>query len=231
MLFAVIITYAGRLPGADDFPAENVGYVGDQVARLMAGLRPRLVVGSAAAGADLLVLDAALRNGLAAKVVLAGTVVEFRESSVAGWGPEWQRMFDTITEHDRVDLLEVPRHEDDGASYAAVTKRIREIAEGEVEDGESTVGLNLSAAREGVDHSAALASAQELREHLVLRLDTSRRREESPTAFVAMPFGRRRDPDDWVERVRGGRDVQAHHPAGADRRRVPPGARRRRGSA
>lgn len=193
MLYGVVITYAGRLPGADDFPAENVGYIREQVDRLMASLRPRMVVGSAAAGSDLLVLDAVLRNGADAKVVLAGAVAEFRESSVVGWGEEWQLMFDAIIEHQRVDLIEVPRYEEDGASYAAVTKMIREIAEGEIKANESTVGLNLSAARDGVDHSAALASAQELREHLVLRLDTSRRREDSPTAFVAMPFGCRRD--------------------------------------
>lgn len=200
MLFAVIITYAGRLPEADDFPAENIAYVANQVGRLMSGLRPRLVVGSAAAGADLLVLNAALRDGVGAKVVLAGTIAEFRESSVAGWGPEWLRMFDTITAHERVDLVEVPRYADDAASYAAVTKLIREIAEGAVKDDEPTVGLNLSTAREGVDHSAALATAQELREHLVLRVDPSRRRQDSPGAFVAMPFGRRRDPTcGWTE--------------------------------
>lgn len=197
---AVILSYAGRLPGPVEFPDDNIEYVREQVQRLIANLHPRLVVGSAAAGADLLVIEAALKSRSDAKVVLAGTVSEFRESSVAGRGAEWERLFDGLVDHERVDVIEVPRRENDTDSYQAVTTAIRAKADSEALDDEPIVGLNVSGTRDGVDHSAALASAQELREQLVLRLDPSRRHTETPTAFVAMPFGRRRDPiSGWNE--------------------------------
>jgi MAP3K TRAFs-binding domain len=196
----VILSYAGRLPGTAEFPDNNVEYVREQVERLITNLRPRVVVGSAAAGADLLVIGAALKSGVRAKIVLAGTAPEFRDSSVAGRGAEWEQLFDALVDHERVDVIAVPRHEDDTDSYAAVTKVIRDVADAESADSEPIVGLNVSAGRDGVDHSAALATAQELRERLVLRLDPSRRSEDTPTAFVAMPFGRRRDPTSgWKE--------------------------------
>lgn len=70
----MVLAYAGRLPGTDAFPDDNVGYVGEHVERLINNLRPRIVVGSAAAGADLLVLQAALKTSAAARVVLAGSL-------------------------------------------------------------------------------------------------------------------------------------------------------------
>jgi hypothetical protein len=200
MLSRVVVSYAGRLPGTVDFPDQNVDFVREQVGRLIANLRPRVVVGSAAAGADLLVVEAALKAGGEAKIVLAGTTSEFRESSVAGRGIEWERLFDVLDGHEGVDVIEVPRHGDETDSYAAVTKVIRDIADAEAGPGEPIVGLNVSAARDGTDHSAELATAQELRERLVLRLDPGRAPDSTPTAFVAMPFGRRRDPaSGWQE--------------------------------
>jgi hypothetical protein len=189
----MVVAYAGRLPGAADFPEDNVSYVAEQIGRLISNLRPRVVVGSAAAGADLLVLEAALKAGSSAKVVLAGSTAQHRMSSVVGRGVTWERLFDETVEHEHVDVLEVPRHDDDDETYSSVNKMVRDLAEAEVgdPDKEPIVGINVSARREGADLSADMAVAQELRQRLVLCVDPSRRQAETPTAFVAMPFGRR----------------------------------------
>src|SRR5258705_8431116 len=77
----VILVFAGRRPGGDGFPEENVGPVGEQTRRLVAELRPRLAIGSAAAGADLLVAGAALEAGAKVEVLLAGSRERFRSES------------------------------------------------------------------------------------------------------------------------------------------------------
>jgi hypothetical protein len=92
----VIVAYAGRRPSPEGFPEGNVDSVARRLEQLMAGLRPRLVVGSAAAGADLLALKAAIRVDAQARVVLAGDEAEFRKSSVADVGPDWARQYDAL---------------------------------------------------------------------------------------------------------------------------------------
>ncbi len=187
------MTYAGRLPGGDEFPEENVEHVREQVQRMISNLRPRAVLGSAAAGADLLVLEAALRSGAHARVVLAGTFAEFRESSVAGRGSRWEQLYDALPAHEQVELVALARGADDADSYREVTQRLNALAD-EAADGETVVSLTISRPREGEDHSAELATAQRLRDRLLLRIDPARAREQTATAFVAMPYGRRADP-------------------------------------
>lgn len=196
----MVLAYAGRLPGAADFPADNVAYVREQVERLLKNLRPRVVVGSGAAGADLLTAEAALKSGAEVKLVLAGSVAEFRDSSVAGRGADWERLFDTLSIDGRVEVVEVARHEDDADSYRATTGAIRSAAVAVCEGDEPVVGLSVSERRAGEDHTADLADALELHGGLVLRIDPARRREATPRAFVAMPFGRRHDAEHgWTD--------------------------------
>lgn len=75
----VIVVYTGRRPsGAKGlFPDDNLAFVQERLERLLVGLRPRVVVGSAAAGADLLAAAAAANVGADVHLIAAGPVDEF----------------------------------------------------------------------------------------------------------------------------------------------------------
>lgn len=186
----MIVVYAGRRPGAG-FPEDNVTFVAEQIERIVKGLRPRLVVGSAAAGADLLVIEAATRSGVPAHVLLSGDQAAFRESSVADKGGAWTLRYDVQLGLPSVRVEEVARGEDDGASYRAVTARITTTAEAQLQPNEQLVVLAAWAPRDGggVDHSQELIAYHEARGRLALTLDPARTFEQSEPAFVAMPFG------------------------------------------
>lgn len=176
----MILLYAGRLPSAEGFPDANVPFVAAEVARLLRGLSPRLVVGSGAAGADLTVLDAAISLGIAARVVLAGSVDEFRASSVAeGWGERYRR----VLASSGVEVIELPRVPgDDEASYRAVTARI--WAEGGGHD-ESRVVLTLSGERPGGGHTEELVDLQLQAGGLALQIDPAETSDDGPRVYVA----------------------------------------------
>lgn len=69
------------------------------VGRLLDALRPSGVVSVAAAGADLIVLDEAIRRGVDTHVVLPIAMVEFVKQSVVDAGPEWVGLFDAVLGH------------------------------------------------------------------------------------------------------------------------------------
>lgn len=185
----MILVYAGRRPGSAAFPAANVEFVGEQIEQLLEGLRPRVVVGSAAAGADLLVLGAALRVGAGAHVQLAGTRAAFREGSVADKDPTWGRRFDALLAQRAVTTTEIALAQDAEESYRAVTAELLRKAADVREVGEEIVVLAVSVPRKGVDHTEELVEAQRAAGGLVLRIDPARTAQRTPRAFVAMPFG------------------------------------------
>ena len=77
--------------------------VADRVAHLLTTLRPIAVVSAAAAGADLIVLEEAIRTGIDAHVVLPICRREFVEQSVADAGPDWVQRFDSVMDHIAAD--------------------------------------------------------------------------------------------------------------------------------
>ena len=79
----MILIYAGRRQTTD---AQGMR---ERVGTLLDEIRPRLLVGSAAAGADLLVLALARERDIPARVILLGEVAEFERVSVADLGEEW----------------------------------------------------------------------------------------------------------------------------------------------
>lgn len=83
----MILIYAGRRQVAD---AEGVR---ERVGELLEEYRPRLLVGSAAAGADLLVLRLAREKAIAVHLVLLGGVAEFEEASVSDLGGQWTQRY------------------------------------------------------------------------------------------------------------------------------------------
>ncbi len=99
MMVAVIVVFAGnRIDGPDradpQFPPGNEGAVSRRLGEVLASIAPRLVVGAAAAGADLLVHEAAARLAITRHVVLPLPVSEFRARSVADSSPEWESRFE-----------------------------------------------------------------------------------------------------------------------------------------
>lgn len=83
-------------PGPVRFPPEQVPVVRARLGRLLEHLRPLVVVSAAAAGADLVVLEEALRLGIAVHVVLPAPRDDFRQQSVADRGPAWLDAFDRV---------------------------------------------------------------------------------------------------------------------------------------
>src|SRR3712207_1635597 len=98
----VLVVHAGNRVDADGaeapgrFPPDQVDVVRARLARLLAHVRPEVVVSAAAAGSDLLVLQEALRLGLAVHVVLPSPRNVFRERSVADRGPSWTAAYDQV---------------------------------------------------------------------------------------------------------------------------------------
>ena len=85
---------AGAIPAR--FPEGMVADVRGRLDRFVAALRPRLVVSAASAGADLLVLEAALERSIAVHLVLPFGAARFRAVSVADRGQMWLRRFDRV---------------------------------------------------------------------------------------------------------------------------------------
>jgi hypothetical protein len=188
----VIVLYAGRRPGVD-FPDSNVDFVGDQLVQLLGGLRPRVVVGSAAAGADLLALEAAEALEIEAEVMVVGDRDDFRGRSVADKGAGWERRYDH--QLDRVKLEELPGLEAARDGYRAVTRRIVERGEELAGEAEPIVIVAVAAARDILDHTEELVQHGRNPNRLALRIDPAKSRAELSRAFVAMPFGEKPDPD------------------------------------
>ncbi len=200
----MIVAYAGRRPSEDGFPEAREAEARERIARLLAGLQPRLVVGSAAAGADLLMLEGGLVVEAEGRVVLAGSHDTFRKSSVADKGEAWEQRYSQVLNHEDVTVESTKRIDgDERASYKAVTDRIWELAHEELEDGEGLLVVIVSHTREGsTDHTEELAGLQELDGGVVLRIDPLLVDEDMPRAFVAMPFGTRPWPDRNLNRYK-----------------------------
>lgn len=204
----MIIVYAGRRPSGEDgvFPSSREGYLVERVERLLTGLRPSHVVGSAAAGSDVIVLEAAARLGIPATVVLTGDAQSFAADSVDD-KPGWRPRFDAVLQGPNVTIESLPPQDDAGSDYRAVTRqmieRAQHLRDTARQDGDDSqvVGLLLSAGNRGADdYTEDLGRQLDIAGDLVLRLNPESGREASRVAFIAMPFGERRDPTHGLRR-------------------------------
>jgi hypothetical protein len=106
-----VIACAGRrvdAPGAVPrrFPPEEVGRVALAIRRAISDPPPHLVMSSAACGADLLFLEAALDAGARARVILPFAPEAFRRRSVEDRPGDWGRRFDDVLRHrEDIDLV------------------------------------------------------------------------------------------------------------------------------
>jgi hypothetical protein len=190
----VIVAYAGRRPSGQDgaFPDHNEPFVRERLERLMAGLRPRLAVGSCAAGGDLLTAAAAADAGAELRLVVAGDLDEFRRVSVADKGDEWEARLAGLLRRPALEFTALRVLADD-AGFAWVNGAILDYAIDSLVPGEELVVVGVSAGRRtGLDHTADLVDAARGAGHLGLCLDPSIGRPAAPVAFVAMPYGVRK---------------------------------------
>jgi hypothetical protein len=109
------------------------------VAKVLDSLSPRAVVSAAAAGADLVVLEEAIRRGIDVHVALAIAADHFVEQSVVDAGPEWVARFDAVLHHVAAhagcSLLEgddAPEHEWFLAAHDQLLGRAEALADGDV---------------------------------------------------------------------------------------------------
>jgi hypothetical protein len=152
----MVLAFAGRRPGAE-FPLDAVEGVRRQVGLLVERIEPRVAVGSAAAGADQLIAEAAGDAGARLLLLLAGDRQGFKAGSVADKGPEWASRFDALLRRPEVAVTEVPIGDDPAAGYRAVTRMIVERAQEVAATGEEIAVLTvLGTRREEGDHTAEL---------------------------------------------------------------------------
>jgi len=184
------------------FPESQVADVSSRVRVLLSSLRPRLVLGAAASGADLVVLEQALAAGLRPQVVLPFPVDRFEETSVASRGAGWVDRYRRVVaevEAGRGEVEILGETEDDEV-YVRTNGRLLERAGQLLEPEEAVVVLVLRPApSNGRSVTDDLAARAELAGLLVLDLDCLVRPADRPSAFVAMPYGKKKDPQTGVE--------------------------------
>ncbi|WP_322750049.1 MULTISPECIES: hypothetical protein [unclassified Frankia] len=126
-----------------------------RTAAALAKLRPRLLVGAAASGADLVVLAAARAEGLGVRVVLPFDVDTFRRTSVENRGPLWCARYDGLIASLKPCELEVLGEvEDDEVYHRTNTRLLARAAQLRRTPAEEVVALVL---RPIVSHRASVA--------------------------------------------------------------------------
>ncbi|WP_103027209.1 hypothetical protein [Salinibacter altiplanensis] len=127
----MILALAGRRPDptdADDqrFPIANAIAVREQMRSILGQVQPRILIGSAACGADLLGQDVARDLGIETRVVLPFGGEKFRETSVVDrpghWGALYDRIIQLARANDRLKIVQAGYDSDQ--PYEAANEKI-----------------------------------------------------------------------------------------------------------
>ncbi|MES9541517.1 hypothetical protein [Actinomadura sp. NPDC000600] len=170
----MIVVYGGRRPSESQgqLPADCLPAVEERLDGLLADLQPRLAVGSAAAGTDLLAAASALRAGAAVELLVTSDTDEFVAASVADKGAEWTDRYHVLTAAPRSEVIEQPGLGTDDDGFGEMVRRILAHAEEARRDGEELTVVIVSAGRRpGRDHSEDMADIAARRGHRVVRVD------------------------------------------------------------
>lgn len=196
------LVHAGNRIDSDDrahprFPAGAVPIVEERLHRFLGEVRPTGIVSAAAAGADLLVLDVARDLGLRTEVVLPLPEGQFVERSVADQGEEWVRRFRRVRDHSTVhqaDLSADPEWYLAG-NQLVIDEALRLVAaHNATSDWEAEEGLLALAVRPADDAGSVTADfVHRARQRGLTTIDIDPSTPLRRRAFVAMPFGRKRD--------------------------------------
>jgi hypothetical protein len=108
-----VIIEAGRRVDAPDaqvprFPPSNVSQVSRSIKTLLGKRNPLAVVCSAACGADLLLLQAAVEMNIDQVVLLPSEPEAFRKSSVTDRPGNWAGLYDQVLKTAQVEILRLP---------------------------------------------------------------------------------------------------------------------------
>jgi tetratricopeptide repeat protein len=203
----VIVVFGGAQvdrPGTDRprFPEARVEETSARVRALLSALRPRLLVGAAASGADLVVLTEALALELTPHIVLPFVVEKFQETSVESRGLDWVQRYRRVIDQVRAGhgVVEILNEVEDDDVYLRTNGRLLDRArELRNDDEEIVVVLLRPAGGDGRSVTDDLADRADLAGLLVLDLDCLSRPADRPSAFVAMPYGKKTDPQTGME--------------------------------
>lgn len=191
----MIVAFAGRRAQSI---SGDLAHVALRVRRLLAALDPSAVVGALADGADLMVAEAALEmtDGPRIEVVLPTAEAVFRTASVAdGWRARFDRVIEQARRRGTVRSLElVDGREAYARANAAILDRATELAAHH----ERAIVLTVASDGEGESVQDLVAGAK-LRGIPSLGIDPQVDLAGRPSAFVAMPHGRRRDAQREIE--------------------------------
>ena len=119
----VLLVHAGNRIDLPDrrtprFPRALVPLVQHRVAQVLTDLRPSAVVSAAAAGADLIVLEEALRLGIRIHVALPLSVEQFRRRGCEDVGDDWAVRYDKVlAEAAAIGTVHIEDHRDDDEWY------------------------------------------------------------------------------------------------------------------
>jgi hypothetical protein len=192
----VIVAYAGRR--AQSLPGE-LDPVAGRIRRLLAALQPSAIVGAAADGADLLVLEAALAltSPPTIHLVLPTTRELFVEDSVE---PAWHDRFEAVLGEveRRGGTLRTLDGEPGEAAYREANQAMLDTAAQLAVDGQRSVSLVIAREGEGQMIEDFLHRG-ELSGMPSLRIDPSVDLSGRPRCFIAMPFGRKTDTQRRIE--------------------------------
>lgn len=137
----VLLVHAGNRIDLPDrrtprFPGALVPLVQHRVAQVLADLRPTAVVSAAAAGADLIVLEEALRAGITIHVALPLGVEQFRRRACEDLGDDWAVRYDKVlAEAGALGTVHIEDHGDEEDWYTrgndTILDRAAAVADGE----------------------------------------------------------------------------------------------------
>lgn len=198
----LIIVFAGAQADTEQttsprLPASSVADVDNRVRRLLARLKPSLLIGAAAGGADLIVTRAARLEDIPVRIVLPHDRATFRDTSVSPNGQIWLDRYDRLL--DELPPDEIEEHDDDPAGEGVYEAHNRRLLDRAIELAIATEPVWALVIRPtGVQRRSVtndFAARAEERGFLVLDLDPLRTVADRPSVFVAMPYGKKFDPD------------------------------------
>jgi hypothetical protein len=195
----LIYAYTGRR--SMSLPAGASERVAERLRRLLAQSEPKAIVGSAACGADLIVLETALtlqaqRGHPRVEVVLPTTPGVFRDDSVApGWRDRLDDVLARVEEAGVVHNVGMPPGQD---AYERANELILDRAAGlAAELNGRFLVLAVSEPGEGSAVEQMIRAAA-LRGARALRIDP-RDTSANKSCFIVMPYGRKLDPGTRTE--------------------------------
>jgi hypothetical protein len=162
---------------------------------LLCSLGPKHLVGALASGADLLFARAALEEGIALEVLLPFDVATFRKTSVEPAGEPWLGHYDRITTTAGVTIGDAGLDPADADVFGKHNIALLDKAEALANTESQRVWL--LTVRPQPDSSSPtltddLVSRAELRK--ILAIDLHPLPEVTKSAFVVMPYGKKKDP-------------------------------------